>query len=503
MASNSKAERERLRGKGQFWTPDWVAEAMAAYLLTGGTDEVFDPAVGAGALLKAAKSIGEKLRRTVALSGTEIDPEAIKQAIDSGLPSSDVANVQIRDFVLDPPQKKFKAIIANPPYIRHHRLSVSTKEYLKNYTARLIGKPLDGRAGLHIYFLIRALDLLEDDGRLAFIMPADTCEGVFARPLWTWITQNFRLDVVVTFAPDASPFPGVDTNALIFLIRKAKPGDDFFWVKCNEYGTAQLKDWVLSGMKRRPGKTLSLFQRKIEEGLTTGLSRPPLEKESDGPRLADFARVMRGIATGANDFFFLTREQAQESGIPDEFLVPAIGRTRDLAGDEITIETLRELEFRGRPTLLFAPDGRPMKNFPKSVQTYLLRGEEMNLHRKPLIATRRPWYKMEVRTAPPFLFAYLGRRSARFIRNTARVIPLTGFLCVYPHRDDAASVEKLWQILQRPEIIFNLSLVGKSYGDGAIKVEPRALEKLLLPSAIESGLKPTAKAAQLSLSYGL
>jgi hypothetical protein len=108
---------------------------------------------------------------------------------------------------------------------------------------------------------------------------------------------------------------------------------------------------------------------------------------------------------------------------------------------------------------------------------------------------------MEARSAPPFLFAYLGRRSARFIRNTARVIPLTGFLCVYPHSEDTDSVEKLWQVLQRPEIVFNLSMVGKSYGDGAIKVEPRALEKLPLPSAIESGLKPSAKAAQLSFSY--
>jgi hypothetical protein len=142
-----------------------------------------------------------------------------------------------------------------------------------------------------------------------------------------------------------------------------------------------------------------------------------------------------------------------------------------------------------------------MKDFPPTVQNYLLRGEEIGLHRKPLIATRRPWYKMETRNAPPFLFAYLGRRSARFIRNTARVIPLTGFLCVYPNQDDNESIEKLWQVLRQPEVVFNLSIVGKSYGDGAIKVEPRALEKLPLPSAIESGLKPTAKAAQLSLSY--
>ena len=27
--------RESLREKGQFWTPDWIADAMVAYVLTG------------------------------------------------------------------------------------------------------------------------------------------------------------------------------------------------------------------------------------------------------------------------------------------------------------------------------------------------------------------------------------------------------------------------------------------------------------------------------------
>ena len=47
-------EREALRVKGQFWTPDRVADAMAAYVLGNGADHLFDPAVGAGALFQAA-----------------------------------------------------------------------------------------------------------------------------------------------------------------------------------------------------------------------------------------------------------------------------------------------------------------------------------------------------------------------------------------------------------------------------------------------------------------
>ena len=88
---------------------------------------------------------------------------------------------------------------------------------------------------------------------------------------------------------------------------------------------------------------------------------------------------------------------------------------------------------------------------------------------------------MERRTPPPLLFAYLGRRNSRFVRNRAGVVPLTCFLCVYPHPQVGDRVDSLWRVLNAPETIRNLRLVGKSYGGGAIKVEPRNLERLPIP----------------------
>jgi adenine-specific DNA-methyltransferase len=291
---------------------------------------------------------------------------------------------------------------------------------------------------------------------------------------------------VVTFVPEASPFPGVDTNPIIFMIRNGKPQDYFTWARCIKSETDELKKWTLSGFAKTPGNDVLVFRRRLAEALTTGLSRSPARRLNIGPALADFASVLRGIATGANDFFFLTTKQAAALRIPEEFLIPAVGRTRDVPSDELTHQTLRNLEAKGRPTLLFSPDGRPIHEFPRPVREYLKKAEQMEIHKRPLISTRRPWYKMETRSVPPILFAYLGRRNARFIRNLAGVVPLTSFLCIYPHREEPAFVGKLWEVLQYPTTISNLQLVGKSYGAGAIKVEPRSLEKLPLPTSILS-----------------
>ena len=115
------------------------------------------------------------------------------------------------------------------------------------------------------------------------------------------------------------------------------------------------------------------------------------------------------------------------------------------------------------------------------LRDYLESGEELKLPSRALIKQRQPWYKMEQREIPPLLFAYLGRRKVRFIKNEAGVLPLTSFLCVYPFCTDKTYIENLWQVLNHPDTLKNLMLVGKSYGSGAIKVEPRSLDKLSIP----------------------
>ncbi len=483
--------REKLRQKGQFWTPDWVAEAMVGYITAGGAKSIFDPAVGAGAFFKAAKTIGYRENRHIELLGTELDPLALEQAYVNNLDENDLRRVEITNFVLHPPARTFEAIAANPPYIRHHRLLLEDKIQLKQFAKDLTGLNIDGRAGLHVYFLLRALQLLRSEGRLAFILPADICEGVFANTLWKWITAHYKLDAVITFDPKATPFPGIDTNPLIFLILNCKPTSQFCWVKCKAEQTSSLAGWMSKSCNLEFATGLNIQPRNLEEGLITGFSRQPGTIEEAGPTLADFARVMRGIATGANEFFFLTQEQAANLAIPSEFLLTAIGRTRDVTREEITEATLAQLEAKGRPTRLLALDGRQLESFPEAVQSYLKVGQENGINQRELIKQRRPWYKMEVRKPPPILFAYLGRRNIRFIHNKARVLPLTGFLCLYPYDNSAEHIHKLMRVLQHPQTLENLALVGKSYGDGAIKVEPRALERLLLPqeALLEAGLQ--------------
>lgn len=478
------SEREALRDKGQFWTPDWVADAMTAYVLQDGCSSIFDPAVGAGAFLLSAKRIARSKGIRVSLRGCELHPEALQEATRAGLTSEDLAEVEIRDYILDTPTTLEPGIVANPPYIRHHRIDLNTKRYLSEFSASLMSKPLDGRAGLHVYFLIKSLLQLAPLGRLAYILPADTFEGVFSRQLWDWVVRHYRIDAVITFEPEATPFPGVDTNAIILMAANAEPVERIRWLRCRKRGTA-LRLVVDSGFALLTD-AVEIHERTLQEALETGMSRPPLNSVPDGVPLYRLARVVRGIATGANEFFFLNRIEIAERNLPLDAFVRAVGRTRDISGEKLTLSDLETLDRLGRPTYLLYLSGTEPVPEDSPLGRYLAEGFAAGLPRRALIASRSPWYRMERREPPPILFTYLGRQRTRFIRNEAKALPLTGFLCVYPATGLGAHIDALFHALNDPRTTNNLRLVAKTYGSGAIKVEPRGLDRLVIPHEVLS-----------------
>lgn len=477
-------DREELREKGQFWTPPWLAKVMAEWVIADGAESLFDPAVGPGTFFAAARDLGY----TGGLDGYELDKSAFADGVKIGLEEGDFEQVIIGDFIVSGMKRSFSAIISNPPYIRHHRLSKVRKAELRLIAERVLGFALDARVGVHVYFLLKCLEHLAPKGRLAFLLPADVCEGVSSKAFWKGICERFRIEAVITFAKSAAPFPRVDTNAMVFLISNLAPSRRLKWLRVKERDKAAVTK-ALSQKRGISSDAVVSENRELSEALETGFSRPVRSDHTPSVPLSRFARVVRGIATGANELFFLTRAQMKAARLESRFFIRAIGRTRDCTAPTLDAGALERLDEDGRPSWLLYLDDTPKERLPPAMRGYLQSGEKLGIHERALIKMRRPWYKMERRLPPPILFAYLGRRDCRFILNKTDAVPLTGFLCVYPSKPEEA--ERLWRALNHPETLANLSYVGKSYGGGAVKVEPRQLDELEIPVSVlhEAGLE--------------
>jgi adenine-specific DNA-methyltransferase len=482
---------EAIRTKGQVWTPSWVADAMAIILHSKLAGEILDPAVGPGALVAACKRISDADLKVTAY---EIDESVL--ALDHSeteFAKSDYSKIVINSFLEDSDDKKYSAIIANPPYLRHHKIPAHLKSRCREITQNVLGIDIDARAGLHIYFLIQALSRLEENGKLVFLVPADTFEGVFAEKLWTAIAAKFRIDGVLTMSSEVSAFPGVDTNAVIISISNSDPVEEMIWAKwqgAKPIDFSKAVELAFSSNLIEASKLgLNCAFVPIEEAISRGFTRSQSGERVEGVPFVDIARAMRGIATGDNEFFVFTKKRIQEFGLKEENFVRTIMRVRDLPSSRLSIEDLENLDDNDRPTYLLSIDANTVL-YPK-LQEYIRTGEATGLNKKALVSARKCWYFMEKREPVPILFAYLGRRNVRFTIVDVAIQPLTGFLCVYPLNNVTA--EALVTALNHPSTINELSKVGKSYGDGAIKVEPGGLRKLIVPwEAIEAaGIKTT------------
>ena len=387
LPTKSKA-RELLRVKGQFWTPLWIAKPMLLYASTGKT--MYDPSVGSGIFFNTQYKINKK----ISMNGMEHDSAII--------PNEFKHRIKIGDFLSENIAMQ-SSIVCNPPYQRHQRLTTEYKKRVNSEYSKIIGTKIDARSGIHIYFLIKALKLLKPNGKLAFIVSSDICEGKSSKILWQWISSNYRIDYVIKFENKSSPFEA-DINPMIFMIQNKTPNDNFKEVICNRVGTNEL-ELMMNGNQTFDNITVN--DKPLKKSIKVGLSRNV--KKVDGVKLSNFANVCVGVYTGSNEFFHMTHEQAKKRGLI-KYTIPSINRVKNIPKTIVTRHDLKRLQKEGNPTLLLKIKKKDLDD-PK-VRKYVEFGKKQGLHKKSLIASRKNWYELPKRDPPDILFVYLGKRKS-------------------------------------------------------------------------------------------
>ena len=202
-----------------------------------------------------------------------------------------------------------------------------------------------------------------------------------------------------------------------------------------------------------------------------------IEEQHGWVPLADLASTRRGIATGANGFFLLSPKRVIELRLPEDSLVPCIGRANDVSG-----LVFREGDF----ALLKSLNGKCLllniKSRPNADElAYIKSGEDSGLTTRYILANRSPWYSMEQREPAPIWASVFGRGDLEFVFNSALARSLTNFHCVYPFRRDAVFVRALTMTLNSRIVRQGSRLHTRGYGGGLTKFEPNDLKSIMLP----------------------
>jgi adenine-specific DNA-methyltransferase len=472
------ASREDRYALGQYFTPSAIADFMSGLVSAFGAESVLDPAIGAGALLSS-------LPTSTRIEGFDISPICVALA-SAGLAARGFrnANVSKADFLAGPDlfashaaDKKFDAVICNPPYMRHHLLNKDEKRRLTSHYGARFNVALSSLSTNYVYFFLEALDRLREGGLLVFITPADFLDTRFGEGLKKALATHTTIDEVLLFNRDELAFAGVLTTSAITVARKRPPTARHV-VRFHE---ATLND---NGVVRRKGNERVAKELDATDRWVTYFGEREAhlsELTKNRPKaLSDYIRVRRGMATGSNEFFVLSQSVVDEWGIEDKYLLPVVASARDLPDDELTVQAWEALRDRGRPCWVLSVN-EPLEALKDTnVRRYLEHGVKQGVHERFNCRTRNPWYKPENVAPPDIIITYMNRGRTRFVRNSAgcRVMSvfLNGFLL-----DPATDVQSLLEALNAPETSILVEKLGRTYGGGLGKIEPRELAALPIP----------------------
>jgi len=192
----------------------------------------------------------------------------------------------------------FDAVIGNPPYIRIQAMKewapIEVEFYKQRYTAAS-----KGNYDIYVVFVERVLQLLNEHGRMGFIMPHKFFQAKYGQSLRELIAQGNHLGEIVHFGDQQVFAKGTTYTCLLFL---DKGGNEHFrYLKAHD-----LDAWRVKG-ESIEGKICADKATGNEWNFVVGPGTALFERLSEMPtQLGDVAKkIFQGLITGADRVFIL------------------------------------------------------------------------------------------------------------------------------------------------------------------------------------------------------
>lgn len=465
---------EHRKKFAQFFTPFQLASLMADWLLGNqNLKTVLEPAFGLGVFSRAL--IGKK--SDLSIKGFDIDEKIFAESKEIFNDTS-IVDLHLEDYMFNDWNNKYDGIICNPPYFKFH--DYDNKTILNEIENRLKIK-LNGFTNLYTLFLLKSIYQLNPTGRLAYIIPSEFLNSDYGKLVKSALIKNKVLRHIVVFDFEENVFDDALTTACILLCSNDKHNQKVKFSTIKKIDDLELIRTYISEypLHSIDGSTFNNNELEPE------VKWRKYYQEQNGIRyknlipFSSVAKVVRGIATGANEYFTFSKPKANQYGIDKKYLLPCICKAVDVKDNFFTEDNYQSLIKSDRQTYLLNANGSKDENVLK----YIDLGEKTGIDKKYLTACRTPWYSLENRPPSPIWVSVFNRSGLKFIRNEANISNLTTFHCVYPVQNslfDNVNVDVLFAYLLTDVARKIFEDNRREYGNGLQKFEPNDLNKAMM-----------------------
>lgn len=469
--------RSERRLTGAFYTPRTIADLMVTAILDTEPAQVVDPGCGSG------RFTIEIARRNPTISVFAIDSDPVATLVTrAGLSTvksrnAQVFNMDYRQFRMPAGDDRRTAFISNPPYVRHHSLDKASKDWAIK-AGRKFGINVSSLSGLHVHFLLATAILAKPGDRGCFITSSEWLDVAYGSAIRQLCIKYLGLTSIDVIDPKTSPFGDVMSTASIssFHVGSRPPA-----VRVSQSSGTALPKQLAAGREISSAELADLERW----GPTI---RKPTKDQHAGHILGDAFRVHRGLVTGANRFFVMSKNEARLLGLAP-WCHPAI-----TSADEILDSGGVVRDSPARKVVVAIPSDLDIGSHPE-VADYIRQGEHRNgahaISERYVTSHRQPWWHLGRLPRPPVVATYMARRPPTFALNPDGLTILNIAHGLYPKLDTPGSLPELVAILNGHGEAF--SGLGRTYQGGLEKFEPREMEALPLNGAYEKWLKRSSQ----------
>jgi hypothetical protein len=378
-------------------------------------------------------------------------------------------------------------VVMNPPYVRQESIDKNKKDtYVNNYK-------LDRTSDIYCYFMIRALDLINNNGIVCTITSDKWLETSYGESL----QKRLKPNLIAIYGQRNKSFDA-DINTVITVYSKRET-DKLDFVYLESYSSIHIINYM------------SLEKNSLKEGKWYYLRVPRIFIDKLLPkldkRLNDPCEIKCGIKTGVNKFFYMKDVShlfnADRLSYPNRFnYLPSNIRTED----DLKAHNLIYIENEGKDRFVIdAKDVKPLIRTPKKIRSYLIPkpttlclytsypgeftkmyikyGESKGYHKKPTCKNRDQWYKLpNLKSSKDVLPAFW--RDTIYIPISKEDIICDGTLytlslkTTYPKTLDSETldsnininIENLWLYLNSTVFYLTAELYGRRLGGGAMEI---------------------------------
>lgn len=461
------------KARGAFFTPAKVARFITEWAIQSPHDALLEPSCGEAVFLHEAGRGGHR----GPLVGVELHEASAQEAQrilrGEGIP----ATIHVGDFFLHDAEARFDAVVGNPPYIRYQDFTGEARTRSREAALRA-GVNLTRLASSWAAFTVQSALHLKKGGRLGLVLPAELLTVNYAADVRRFLMDHFASVGLVLF--EERVFAGVLEEVVLLLADGYDAAGSSGTDHCDVFQVRDadaLQDFAAGNRWTPPSKSA-----KWSAGMLSapGLAAFASATASQGfALLEDWGDTTLGMVTGNNSYFALSPKRVTELGLEQRDLIRlSPPGSRHLRGLSLTTGTLQRLGDEGLATYLFRPEGDPSP----AGRRYIAMGEATGVDTAYKCRVRKPWWRVPYLRPADLFLTYMNADTPRLTTNRAGAHHLNSVHGVFL-RDDLRSVGKsLLPLASLNSVtLLGAETVGRAYGGGMLKIEPREADVLPVP----------------------